>query len=511
MRVVDTFIRILASALHRRMVAKYEGARHTRITPQRRDPGSADAHTSPSGPQLRENARNLDDNHDLAASVLTTLCAKGIATGLVPEPMVRLHSGKPAVQFNDALSDLHTEWAERPEVTRTMSDAMAQDLAFRTWMRDGEVFDQLLIGENVRGLTHGPSGVPFSFELLEPDYFPFDYHDPAKNIVQSVQKNGWGRPVAYFKWTDHPGDIAGGFRFTSDSLRATGSYADLKRVPAERILHTALRSKRLHQTRGIGVLAVGVNRLRGLKHYDETENVAARVAAAACYAITTQAPAVFDPEEVDGKRPTVDMDPGMGFRLAIGEDVKMINPMRPNPELTNYRNSQLRALAAGTGVAFSTIARLYDTSYTAMRQETVDTEVNYRRTTAAFADMRLKPMWRRFVVAATLSRLRVPRDVDRNTLFRVMYPPPPTPWIDPLKEAQAAILRMTGGESGKPLESWTSAARRYDANPRELLKQIEEEGELFSALPSSNPVPKEAAADGQSEQENSSASQSQAA
>ncbi|MCP6417752.1 phage portal protein, partial [Klebsiella pneumoniae] len=64
------------------------------------------------------------------------------------------------------------EWSVRPDVTTQFTRPMLERLMLRTWLRDGEVFAQL-----VRGTGNGlqpVAGVPFWLEALEPDFVPMN-------------------------------------------------------------------------------------------------------------------------------------------------------------------------------------------------------------------------------------------------------------------------------------------------------------------------------------------------
>ncbi|MGU0161066.1 phage portal protein [Escherichia coli] len=54
----------------------------------------------------------------------------------------------------------------------------------------------------------------------------------------------------------------------------------------------------------------------------------------------------------------------------------------PNPNLETFRNGQLRAVAAGSRLSFSSTARNYNGTYSAQRQELVESTDGYliRRT-----------------------------------------------------------------------------------------------------------------------------------
>lgn len=109
--------------------------------------------------------------------------------------------------------------------------------------------------------------VPFSLELLEADFVPFNLNSTSgQQIRQGIIVNAWGRPTGYRVYKNHPASFA-------------GLNADLKTVSADSMLHLAMR-KRLHQLRGISLIHGVITRLSDIKDYEESERVAARIAAA---------------------------------------------------------------------------------------------------------------------------------------------------------------------------------------------------------------------------------------
>ncbi|EPH3362934.1 phage portal protein, partial [Citrobacter freundii] len=157
--------------------------------------------------------------------------------------------------------------------------------------------------------------------------------------------------------------------------------AELKTVAAENMLHLAQR-KRLHQLRGVSLLHGVIRRLGDIKDYEESERVAARIAAALGFYIKRGDAATFPQEDdwkpSENKYRYFDIAPGMIFDdLAPGEDLGMVESNRPNVHLHEFRNGQLRAVAAGSRGSYSSIARDYNGTYSAQRQELVESYEGY--------------------------------------------------------------------------------------------------------------------------------------
>lgn len=447
--------------------ALYEVAEPSRLRKVRDGNKSARASITRGGAALRGLARHLEENHDISKGVLDTLVAGVVGKGIQPEPQVRTSDGKPAEDVNAALLALWDDWVLVPEVTWELDYWTAQRLAARTWLRDGEMLTQLLSGP-VTMLDHG-TRVPFSLELLEPDHLPFDHNSEDPLIINGVQLNAWGRPRIYHVYKGHPGDA--------------GIAADkLKPIPAENMLHPKYMT-RLHQVRGVSIFASVLSRMEDIKEIDESERVAARVAAAMAAFIKKGVPADYEAQATDTTGTPalrqLEFVPGMIFDdLMPGEDIGTIASNRPNNALIPFRHENLRAAAAGTNTSFSSIARNYDGTYSAQRQELVEQRVHYEVLSAYFVRRWCDPVWRRFVQAALAANLvKIPAGVDRDSLTEASHTLPPLPWIDPVKEADANALLEDRGYKSR-IEIIRERGRKTNEVNQEILRDRNERERL---------------------------------
>jgi capsid protein len=90
--------------------------------------------------------------------------------------------------------ELWRDWCRNPEVTFQHDWPSCQRLLARSWLRDGDVFAQIVQG-TVKAINHGTT-VPLSLEMIEADLVPLEYSLPP-SIVQGVEVNEWGRPIGY--------------------------------------------------------------------------------------------------------------------------------------------------------------------------------------------------------------------------------------------------------------------------------------------------------------------------
>ena len=440
----------------------YEAAQPSRFRKAKTDSGSGDAIVERAGESLRLQARHLDENHDLAGGVLDCLVNNTVGRGIFVEPQVKLKSGELAKPVNDQLLELWEEWIRYPEVTWECHWNHMLRLVARHWFRDGEVLLKHIEGTS-RTIDHGTI-VPYSLELIEADYLPFDLSDQKKRIVHGVEKNAWLRPRAYYLHKEHPGN--------SHTLVLR---QDTKRHPAEKILHLKI-TKRISQTRGVSVFANVLARLEDVKDYEHSERLAAKVAASICAYIRKSLDGPNSGLQVDesGKR-KMEMRPGMIFdNLLPGEEVGMIDSNRPNTMLEQFRNSQLRAVAAGTNTSFSSISKNYRGTYSSQRQELVEQSVHYAVLREYFIERCVRPIWERFVDMAILSgQLDIPKDqINPRTIKKAGFQGPVMPWIDPQKEVTAEEKSVAAG-----FKSRGQVIRERGGNPQDTFEQIKQERE----------------------------------
>jgi lambda family phage portal protein len=443
-----------------RAASAYEAGERGRLRKQARDFGSGNAAAGLSGVQLRNEARHLDRNHDIVRNGINTLVQNIVGpTGIGIEPQPRNANGDIDEDLVDQIQVILRDWMRRPEVTRQHDWASVQRLQCRTWVRDGECLHQELIGA-VPFLEHGGS-LPFSIELIEPDLLPFDFSDSSRGIMQGVECNSWGRPIAYHLYKSHPGDPDAMF------------FPDKKRVSAERIRHLKMID-RIGQRRGISMLASVITRLEDLKDYEESERIAAKIAASMAAFIIKGQPADYpdtgynDNSGNPVQSRSLRFQPGMVFDdLRVGESVGTIDTNRPNPNLPAHRDGQLRAAAGGMCVSFSSLSKNYNGTYSAQRQELVEQYGAYGVLGYEFVSQSPRPTYERIIAVALASgQLRVKRGTPVAGLTDALYLLPQMPWIDPQKEAEAMALMednlfMSGPE----------IIRRRGANPRDVLDQ----------------------------------------
>jgi len=458
-------------AAARQVLNTYEAARPSKQRKFRTENASANTVVGMSAKQIRNQVRYLEKNHDIVRGALRTMVNNIVGPngiGVEPQPRKR-GSNEIHEEYAKALRDAYRDWQKRPEVTWQFRWPAVQRMVAKTWIRDGEMFAQTLSGP-VQFLDHG-TAVPFSLELIEPDLIPLDFDEfntASGNIAsvrQGIARNAWGRSIGYYVHKADPLETG------LSSLKS-----NLKYVPSERMLHIA-SVDRISQLRGISDFASVITRLEDIKDYEESERVAAKIAAMLTAYVKRGTPDMYDPAngEVDENGNPIpnqiSLSPGtIVDSLAIGEEIGLIDSKRPNPNVVTFRQGQLRAAAAGIGAGYSSISRDYDGTYSSQRQELVEQWIHYACLTDEFVGQFVQPTWERFVLAAKLSgAVKVPSDVEPGTEDDALFVGQSMPWIDPVKEATAWLTLTQAG-----FASEVEVMRKRGVNPRDVLEQIDQ-------------------------------------
>ena len=407
---------------------------------------------------LRDFARHLDENHDLAIGILDTLVNNVVgANGITIEPGVKTKGGKPNQKANDLIRNALKDATRRIDTTRSLPWAELQRQVARTMFRDGELLIQHVMGSNAAFKHH--SKIPYSLELIEADYLPYDKMsrgDPL--IIHGIEVNAWREAMAYYLYKEHPGD----------NIFYRGIMQETVRKDAENYTHLRF-IRRLSQLRGVSALHGVINRLDDIKDYQESERIAARISAVFAGYIKRSADFQGAVAASTGDR-SFDLEAGMIWDdLLPGEDVGTISSNRPSTQYGTFTEENMRCAAAGTGTSASSISKKYDGNYSSQRQELVETRPGYEKLTNYLIGMFYEPFYRRFIDMLLISNaVELPKNIDPESHYNFSARGPAMIWIDPLKEIDAAAKAIEVKVSSR-----TQVIRDRGDDPSVVNEQLE--------------------------------------
>ena len=416
----------------------FEAARFSKKRKQRREIGGPNTEVLRSRKSLLQQARHFEQNYDLVVNALNILEQNIIgAEGIMIEPMPRNDSGEVMEDVADIISKELVSWSERPEVTGEFDFPSAQRIMCRSWLRDGEVFVRRIVGR-IPGIGR-KLNVPFLFQMLETD------------MLDSIAYGNWGNPISYYFYKSNPSE---------------SSSRETVKISSKKISHLKNYS-RIGQNRGHSILSSVLIRIDDLKDYDDSERIAAKVAASMAAYVKKGTPDMYD-SRVEGDGKEINLRPGMVFdNLFPGEEISTIDVSRPSSQLSEYRDGQIRMVSGGVSVGNSSLSKKYDGTYSAQRQELVEQFGRYKVLSSLFISSIMRPIYRDFIFSLAISGKIDISLLDSDGIYNAFYSSPPMPWIDPKKEAEAfKILEESGHASGIEI------ARRRGLNPKDLIDSI---------------------------------------
>ncbi|UIP28883.1 phage portal protein [Photobacterium sp. TLY01] len=401
---------------------------------------------------LMQRARHFDENNPFVTAILDELCANVVGpNGIMIEPQPLNKDGEVHVEFAQAISKWLELYSLKQNIDSEHSRAETEWLACRTWLRDGEVFGRYYMG--VHPDIHYPTRTPFAVQPFEPDFIPHHIIEEERGLMEGIQRNALGQPLKYL-------------------IQKNALGFDFVEVDAAYMAHLKF-SRRLNQNRGVSLLHSVMDLIADLEDYDQSERISAQIASRFSYFVKKDGAAFGEGDGFKGAGDPVDMTLGYGnsFELSPGEDAGIIESNRREAMSNPFRESQMRMASAGAGVNNSSVTRHYTGSYSAARQELIDSFTRYRVLQRKFVTSWTRPQYRLALPMAVLAgELKVPKDVDRESILNAIYQAPVMPWIDPAKE-------MTGIEKGTRLglHSLSHSQRERNINPLATRREIQAE------------------------------------
>jgi lambda family phage portal protein len=444
----------LAQAYIEHHTRKFEAAAGGRRTDGWKTSGgsSVNAEIGPALHIVRDRTRDLSRNNPYAKRAVSGITANLVGTGIIVQA-----SGDREKQVANA-NALWRDWSESTDCDADGLHDFAglQSLAFKTAVESGES----LVVRKWRKKSDGYQiPVPFQIQVLEGDYI-----DTAKTmqidtgwILQGVEFDQKGRRVAYWLFTQHPGEQLLNFKKGLVS----------QRVPARDVRHL-FRVDRAGQVRGMPWGAACVIRLRDFDEYEDA--VALRMKIAACFSAFVrdlEAPT----DDAAAKNSMSDkLEPGAIEILPPGKTVEFPNMPAVNDDGHSIRS--LRAIAMGYDVTYELLSGdLSNVNFSSGRMGWIEFHRNIEQWRwHMFIPRFCAPVWGWFKEAAEM----VGADLEGT---RPTYTPPRREMIDPTKEVPA-----TRDEARAGLKSLSEAIREQGRIPAEVFKEMKQDADTLDKL-----------------------------
>ena len=428
----------------------YDGANSGRRTSGWITPStSANSEITPSISKLRDRSRDLVRNNPYAAKALRVLVSNTVGTGIVP-----------SIKDRKTLK-LYAKWIRECDADGQLNYYGIQRLIARTVFESGECLIRFRYRRPEDNLS-----VPLQLQVLEPDYIDNNKNELLKTggyIQNGIEYDPIGRRVAYWLYKQHPGENNG---IAWQSLQSS-------RVLAEDIIHV-YEKLRPGQSRGVPVLAPIMMTANDLDEYEEATLV--RKAAEAC--ITAIVESDDESRRLGGEtiesgtqNHLEELAPGMIEYLSSGEKIIFNNPPASNG-YSEYINTRLHAIAAGTGVTYEQMTGdLSQVNYSSIRAGTLD----FRKEIEQFQWLTFIPVVCDRIMSVWLKTANlIEKSIKIDQVIE--HTTPKWDWVDPLKDIKGEEM-----EIGNNLKSWSEGARQRGYNPADLMAEIVADRKMFEA------------------------------
>jgi lambda family phage portal protein len=411
---------------------------------------TADADLLPDQALLVARSRDLDRNNGVAAGSFQTLQDNTVGLGLrlASSPDYRA-LGKDitwAEQWSRNVESLWRSWAETTscDVAGKLNFASMTQLVFRSVLENGEALALPLWME--RNTT------PFRtcLQLIESDRLSNPNMTIASiNLRGGVQMDDFGKPITYYiqKLMSWPGFFFPSLEWQWEAIPAETAFG------RKRVLHMYTQD-RPDQTRGKPILTPVIEQFRMLDAYQRTELQSAIANSLVAGVIETP----LDPAaiaEMMGGDPNcylatkgeyrVQLEGGTMFPLYPGDKMTPFIPGRPSAQYAAFCEHVLRQIGTSVGLPYELILKDFSkTNYSSARaalNEAWRFFSNRRAWMGFYWASAVYKLW--FEEAVNAGMIEAPDFYALAPFYlRAKWIGPPRGQIDPVKEAEAAQIRM---------------------------------------------------------------------
>ena len=446
--------------------------------------GSADSDLIYELPTLVSRSRDLVRNHGVASGGIQTINDNVVGGGLRlsarPNYRVLGKSKEWADEWSKKTEALWQEYSESTEcdAANELTFSSLTSLVFQSRLINGEAL-ALPLWLNKRGHKYSTK-----FQLLEPDRLCNPHYRMNNNKLRSgIEVNQYGGAVAYWFTKYHPGDR---FIYTlKNTWRRVPAYTNFGR---KRVIHV-YEKERSGQTRGKPILSSIMPMFKMLDHYEKSELQAAVVNAMIAAFIETPLDQesivdLFGGESEDYLKAKKDWDVqlrgGSVIPMFPGDKIAPFTPGRPNAAYGSFVENVLRHIGTGLNLPYELLFKDFSkTNYSSARASLLEAWRYFLGRRKWLANYWAKPcyvLWLEESINKGL--IDAPNFYEnKNAWSRCKWVGPGKGWIDPVKEANAAGIRMENNVSTLE-EECASQGLDWEEVLEQRAREIEKQKEL---------------------------------
>jgi lambda family phage portal protein len=302
---------------------------------------------------------------------------------------------------------------------------------------------------------------------------------PTPSLIAGIEKDDFGRPLAY--WIQKNPLYLNGWM-----LQMPVNAYDFERIPAEtswgrkRVLHMHVK-ERIGQSRGRPLLTPVIEQLRMLDSYERTELQSAIVNALVAGTIETPLDPSTLAEMMGGDAAKyleakneyrVQLEGGTFIPLYPGDKMQPFMPARPAAQFSAFIEALSRQIGVAMGLPYELLIKDFSkTNYSSARASLMEAWRFFAVRRAWLSSYWAGPVYRLWLEEAINAGMIEAPGYHDSPAMRAYYSKSKwigmgKGWVDPVKEAEAAQLRMQSmlstleRECGEQGEDWNDVVEQ---------------------------------------------------
>lgn len=459
---------------------------------------------------LRPRSRDLFMGAPLATSALKTIRTNVVGSGLMLNSQIDAKFlGMTPEQAREWEANTEREWRLWAETVdcdaeRRQTFYQLQSLVLLSAIMSGDVFVMLPVNKRIGSVYD------LRVYLIEADRVcnPDDaFISQDKDVYGGVEIDDYGAAVAYWVAKYNPNT------FPRNTVKWEQKWTRVEafgqRTGRRNILHVMSDVERPAQRRGVPILAPVIETLKQLARYTDAELMAAVVAGMFTVFIKSNNPQsglaqMFNspppgfPADEEEKKNDYELGNGAIISLDQGEEIQTANPSRPITGFHDFVDAVAQQIGAALEIPYELLLKHFTASYSASRGALLEAWKMFRMRREWLIGNFCQPVYEEWLTEAILKgRIQAPGFFDDPAIRAAWCG---AEWfgdcqgqLDPLKEANAAAVRVANGFSTIERESAEITGMKFDDVHTQRVREesMRKEDGLIPDLAAQNAAPVE--------------------
>lgn len=428
-------------------------------------------------PDLRSRSRDLVRNVAIATGAIATVVTSVVGDGLVLQSQI----DRDALGLTEEQADAWQRqaerefavWAKNPDFTSRLNWDELQELALRAVLESGDVFIVRRRRQDIRDTYR------LKLQLVEADRVSNEnFRANTAALVDGVEMDSDGRPIAYHISTRNPDDTTG-------LKREWRRFEAGSTVTGQPLILHLYKQQRPDQARGIPYLSPVIEAIKQLGDYGEAEVRAAVISAMFTVFVKPQVLEDTGDASFIGSNDSaanvdaaseISMGNGAVVDLAPGEDVSFADPKRPNTAFDAFVMTVSRHIGVALELPYELLLKSFTASYSASRAALEMAWQMFRTRRSWLAWKFCQPVYEWVVTEAVANgRLAAPGFFDdpvvREAWLGSDWIGPARIQLDPLKEASADLVDLNMGTKTRAQIIMERTGGSFEAKHAQLVKE----------------------------------------